>query len=152
LAYLFACGYAQLVPKYSWDIPGCLVAVQTLGQWNAALNCEGCQRSLSGCMGDVLLAISLGCHALCWAQVPGMQRMQDRDTAGFGWPPFYAYWRPRFLVPLQKSKWKAASSPPHAVLQPLLVLSLVNIIQAGNVIPAWPPCQFVHCNAMVVCC
>jgi hypothetical protein len=40
LAYLLAYGYAQLVPKNSWDIPGCLVAVQTLGQWNAALNCE----------------------------------------------------------------------------------------------------------------
>jgi hypothetical protein len=99
-------------------------------------------------MGDVLLAISLQCHALRWAQVPGMQRMQDRDTAGFGWPPFYAHRRPCFLVPLEKSKRKAASSPPHAVLQPLLVLSLVNIIQAGNVIPAWPPDQIrsLQCN------
>jgi hypothetical protein len=52
-------GSDQLVPKYSWDIPGCLVAVPTLAQWNAALNCEFRVRCLSAGMDDVLLAIAL---------------------------------------------------------------------------------------------
>jgi hypothetical protein len=49
-------------------IPGCLVAVPTLGQWNAALNCESRVCCLSACMGEVFQAIALVRQVLDWAQ------------------------------------------------------------------------------------